>query len=101
MPKKPPLETRIARWYAQRLSNTPHKQRQAVRKVLIINGALVSLAMGLICAVTLAMFLMGLGRGFKAEHTQAAFTMGALCVACGVLSWVGWLMNRVGKKLRW
>jgi hypothetical protein len=101
MAKKLPLESRIAAAYQQRLAGLPAGRREAIRKVLILNGGLLAVVFGLACAVALALFMMGMARGLTLEQSRTAIVTGVVCVCFGGLSWAGWLMNRVGKMLRW
>jgi hypothetical protein len=101
MVKKLPLESRIAAAYQQRFGGLPAQHRRAIRKVMILNGGVLAVAFGLACAIALALFMMGMARGLTADQSRTAIMTGVLCVCFGGLSWVGWLMNRVGKLLRW
>jgi hypothetical protein len=101
MATKLPLESRIAAAYQQRFGSLSGAHRRAIRKVMILNGAILALAFGLACAISLALFLMGMAKGATLDQGRTAIVLGVLCVCFGGLSWVGWLMNRVGKLLRW
>jgi hypothetical protein len=101
MAKKLPLESRIAAAYQQRFGGLPSRHRRAIRKVMILNGGLLAVFFGLACAIALALFMMGMARGLTLDQGRTAVVTGILCVSFGGLSWVGWLMNRVGKLLRW
>lgn len=99
--RKLPLESRIAAAYQQRLSGLPLPRRKAIRKVMIINGGLLAVVFGLACAIALALFMMGMAKGLTLDQSRTVIVTGVLCVSFGTMSWVGWLMNRVGKMLRW
>lgn len=101
MAQKLPLESRIAAAYQQRFGGLPAPHRRAIRKVMVLNGGILAVLFGLACAITMALFLMGMARGVTLDQSHNAIVMGVLCVCFGALSWVGWLMNRVGKMLRW
>jgi len=99
--RKLPLESRIAAAYQQRFSGMPKPQRTAIRKVMILNGGILAVFFGLACAVALALFMMGMAKGVTLDQSRTVIVTGAVCVCFGGLSWTGWLMNRVGKMLRW
>ncbi len=101
MAKKLPLESRIAAAYQQRFSGLPTAQRKTIRKVMILNGGILAVIFGFACAIALALFMMGMAKGLTADQSRTAIVTGLLCVCFGGLSWCGWLMNRVGKMLRW
>ncbi len=101
MTTKLPLESRIAAAYQQRFSGLPKAHRGAIRKVMIVNGGLLAVVFGLACAIALALFMMGAAKGLTLDQSHTVIGTGVLCVCFGGLSWLGWLMNRVGKLLRW
>jgi hypothetical protein len=101
MAKKLPLESRITAAYQQRFGGLPAPHRRAIRKVMIFNGGLLAVVFGLACAIAVALFMMGMAKGLTVDQGRTAIVTGVLSVCFGVLSWIGWLMNRVGKMLRW
>ena len=100
-PRKLPLESRIAAAYQQRFGHLPPPHRRAIRKVMVVNGSILAVGFGLACAIAAALFLMGMANGLTSAQGRITTGTGLLCACFGCLSWVGWLMHRVGKMLRW